>query len=172
MQTNQEELRRTVEAASRKIEELEKSLAETEKRAKSYEEHWSKIYDQSREMREEAQKLQHEYEQLRIQKGGFGFKMLLFSGFCGFMTAAVLCFVYFRLARPVSDREAAFATFVRSHQFNYELQLSRGEFQAVEASLREKANDPAYRIIAPEIAFAEKMVGAAGLYFSEHSSPE
>lgn len=166
MQTNQEELRRMVEEASKQIKALEKSLAETEKRAKSYEEHWSRIYDQSREMREEAHKLQHEYEQLRIQKGGFGFKMLLFSGFCGFLTAAILCFAYIRLARPVSDQEAAFASFARAYQFDYELQLSRGEFQSVEASLHEKANDPAYKIIAPEIAFAEKMVSAAGLYFS------
>lgn len=172
MQTNPEELRRMVEASSKQIETLEKSLAETEKRAKSYEEHWSKIYDQCREMREETQKLQYEYEQLRIQKGGFGFKMLLFSGFCGFLTAAVLCFAYVRLVRPVSGQEAAFAAFAKSHQFDYELQLSRGEFRAVEASLREKANDPAYKIIAPEIAFAEKMVGAAGLYISEYKSPE
>ncbi|MFM7400602.1 MAG: hypothetical protein ACKO4W_06825 [Bacteroidota bacterium] len=172
MQTNPEELRRIVEAASKKIEALEKSLAETEKRAKSYEEHWSKIYDQSREMREEAQKLQHEYEQLRIQKGGFGFKMLLFSGFCGFLTAVVLCFAYVRLARPVSGQEAAFAAFARANQFNYELQLSRGEFQAVEASLREKANDPANKIIAPEIVFAEKMVSAAGLFISEQNRQE
>jgi hypothetical protein len=47
-----------------------------------------------------------------------------------------------------------------------------GEFQAVEASLREKANDPANKIIAPEIAFAEKMVGAAGLFISEQNRQE
>jgi hypothetical protein len=74
--------------------------------------------------------------------------------------------VYVRLLRPVSGHEAAFTEFATENQFNYELQLSRGEFQAVESSLREKANDPAYKIIAPEIAFAEKMVSAAGLYFS------
>jgi DNA repair exonuclease SbcCD ATPase subunit len=170
MQTNPEELRRMVEEATKQIRALEKSLAETEKRAKSYEEHWSQVYDQSREMREEARKLQHEYEQLRIQKGGFGFKMLLFSGFCGFVTAAFLCLVYVRLLRPVSGHEAAFTEFAKAHQFDYELQLSRGEFQAVESSLREKANDPAYKIIAPEIAFAEKMVSAAGLYFSGQRS--
>jgi len=91
MQTNPEELRLMIEAASKQIKALENSLAETEKRAKSYEQHWSQLYDQSRELREEARKLQHEYEQLRIQKGGFGFKMLLFSGFCGFLTAIQQC---------------------------------------------------------------------------------
>lgn len=167
MQTNPEELRRIVEEASAQIKVLEKSLAETEKRAKSYEEHWSRLYDQSRETRAEALKLQQEYEQLRIQKGGFGFKMLLFSGFCGFVTAVIFCFVYVRLGRPISNQEAVFAAFVRAHQFDYELQLSRGEFQAVGLSLREKVNDPAYKIIAPELGFAEKLVGAAGHYISD-----
>lgn len=166
MQTNPEELRLMIEAASKQIKALENSLAETEKRAKSYEQHWSQVYDQSRELREEARKLQHEYEQLRIQKGGFGFKMLLFSGFCGFLMALLLCLVYVRVFRPVSGHEAAFSSFVRLHQFNYELQLSRGEFHAVEESLREKAQDPAYKIVVPEIVFAEKMVSAAGQYVS------
>ena len=92
------------------IRELENILQETEKRAREFQADWSKMFDQNKTLREENHRIQRGYEILRIQKGGFGFKMLLASGIGGFVTALVLCFVYLKF-KPKPDYVATFDRF-------------------------------------------------------------
>ncbi|MBL7828166.1 MAG: hypothetical protein JNJ57_16160 [Saprospiraceae bacterium] len=156
-------LQSLIEAQEQRILALEKQLTETEKKSKSYESDWSKLFDQAKTLREEKQMLQRQYEDLRIQKGGFGFKMLMFSGFAGFVSACILCFVYLKL-KPKPDHVVVFEKFKREQLFNFELQLSRGDFDGVEISLEKLGHTPEYAAIIPHIQFTEKVVGAAKRY--------
>ena len=149
-----------IAAQEKRLVALENILLDTEKRAKKFETEWSNLFDQHKIQREENHKLQHAYETLRIQKGGFGFKMLLASGMGGFVTALVLCFVYLKL-KPKPEYVTTFDRFRRENLFNYELDLSKGNFDAVEASLKNCAGKQEYHSIQPDIYFTQKVVGAA-----------
>ncbi len=153
-------------AAQQRIEELEQQVESTEKRARNYESDWSNLFDQNKTLREENHKIQYGYETLRIQKGGFGFRMLMLSGMGGFVTALLLCFVYVKL-KPKPDYVATFDQFRRENLFDYELSLSKGNFDAVEASLIDCSKKPEFKHIQPEIYFTQKVVGAAKRYCKE-----
>jgi hypothetical protein len=54
-----------------------------------------------------------------------------------------------------------FDRFRRENLFDYELALSNGNFEAVEASLGRCKDKQEYQNIQPEIVFTQKVVGAA-----------
>ncbi len=164
--SNNEKAEQLIAAQQQRIEALEKLVEATEKRAKNFEADWSNLFDQNKALREENHKIQHGYEALRIQKGGFGFRMLMLSGMGGFVTALLLCFVYLKL-KPKPDYVATFEQFRRENLFNYELSLSKGDFEAVEASLEECSKKAEYKPVQAEIYFAQKVVGAAKRYCKE-----
>lgn len=105
-------------------------------------------------------KLQDNYEQLRVRKGGFGFKMLGMTGFAATVGAVVLCWLYVQL-KPRADHPALFADFRGQYQFNVEYALGRQDYQTAHRLLEEAQQNPSYRPIVPEIEFAEKLVKAA-----------
>ncbi|MBP6826416.1 MAG: hypothetical protein KA165_07645 [Saprospiraceae bacterium] len=139
---------------------LEHNLAEAGKNAQKYKDEWSSLYDQHKELRDTHHRLQHDYEILRLQKGGFGFKMLILSGFAGFLLAVVPCFAYLKL-KPKDSHLIAFREFQRENLFNYELAISRGQFEDVEKSLKLNMERPEYQLIVPEIEFSKNLVEAA-----------
>ena len=161
--SNNEKREQLITAQEKRIEELEKMQETAEKRANSFEADWSTLFDQNKTLREENHRIQQGYETLRIQKGGFGFKMLLASGLGGFVTALLLCFVYIKL-KPKPDYVATFAEFRRENLFNYELNLSKGDFDAVEVSLQDCIKREEYLPVQAEIHFTQKIVGAAKRY--------
>lgn len=88
---------------------------------------------QVRTLKREAHTLQQDYESLRLQKGGFGFKMLLLSGFFGFVFGLVACYLFFR---PTDAKAHAFEKFQRDHQFSVEFDLSNGHYGDAEKRIR------------------------------------
>jgi hypothetical protein len=150
--SNNEDAERLFAEQKNRIEALEQAFTALEHRAKKYEDDWSALYDQNRDLREENHRLQHDYEKLRIQKGGFGFKMLLLSGLGGFITALLLSFVYLRL-RPKSPEVVAFRQFQKENLFNYELAITQGRFEDVEKSLEISLQQPEYKPIESQISF-------------------
>jgi hypothetical protein len=155
---NQEQL---LAEQKKRIEALEQAFAGLERHALRYEEQWSALFDQNKELREENHRLQRNYEALRVQKGGFGFKMLLFSGAGGFFTALLLCFIYLKI-KPKEPHVAAFRQFQRENLFNYELALSKGQFGEVEKSLQSNLGRSEFQMIDEEIELIQKLVRAAG----------
>lgn len=150
---------------------LQAQLKEAEYKAQKYAQEIEKLRQQyaddlfaerqtGKRLHEERLLLQHDYERLRVQKGGFGLKAMALSGFGGFFTALVLCILYL-LLRPSDDHTATFARFRDANQFRYELAISEGRFEEVEKGLQESAELPENKLIRPEIEFARKMVGAA-----------
>lgn len=142
------------------VESLQETLAETALRAKRFEEGWSSLFDQNKVLREENHELQQSYETLRIQKGGFGFKTLLLSGLGGFITALLLCFVYIKL-KPKDPHLAALHHFRRAHLFEYELALSKKQFNEVKLSLENELHNPDNQPIIVEIEMLRELIEAA-----------
>lgn len=138
---------------------LEQAYAALEQRAQKYEQEWSAQYDRNKELRDENHRLQHDYEILRIQKGGFGFKMLMLSGLSGFIIALILCFIYLKL-RPKEPHVAAFRQFQQENLINFELAISKGHFGEVEQTLKNSLDRPEYRPIEHQIVFMKEMMEA------------
>ena len=147
------------EDARERLLALEQAYAALEQRAQKYENEWSAQYDRNKELREENLRLQHDYETLRIQKGGFGFKMLMLSGFSGFVIALILCFVYLKL-RPKEQHVVAFRQFQRENLINFELAISKGQFGEVEQTLERSLERPEYQPIEHQIVFMKEMMEA------------
>jgi hypothetical protein len=155
-----------------RIAGLEKSLHTAQDAAQKYKQELEKLRlqyaddlfaerQQGKQLRDERFQMQHDYEQLRVQKGGFGMKMLTLSGFLGFLSGLLLCAVYIVFFRPKSDHTAAFEQFRNAHLFNYERAISEGKFEEVEQDLQQNMEIPENNIIRPELEFAKKIVGAA-----------
>ncbi|MFN0035011.1 MAG: hypothetical protein ACKVUS_08095 [Saprospiraceae bacterium] len=157
---NNETLQGLTPEQKKHLESLQHALAAAEQRGQRFEENWSSLYDQNKALREENRHIQQGYETLRIQKGGFGFKMLLLSGLGGFVTALVLCFVYLKL-KPKDPHTVALANFRRAHLFEYELALSKKQFEEVAFSLENELKKPENQAIRPEIEMLRELVEAA-----------
>jgi len=154
-----------------RISALEAALREAENKAQKYAQEIEKLRQQyaddlfaerqlAKRLHEDRHQLQLDYEQLRVQKGGFGLKAMALFGFGGFLSALVLCILYL-LIRPKDDHTATFTRFRDANQFRYELAISEGRFEDVEKNLLQNQNLPENKLIQPEIEFARKMVGAA-----------
>lgn len=142
------------------VESLQHALADSELRGRRFETGWSDLFDQNKTLREENHQIQQGYENLRIQKGGFGFKMLMLSGLGGFVTALLLCFVYLKL-KPKDPHLTALHNFRRAHLFEYELALSKKQFDEVKMSLEKELHNPENQAIKIEIEMMRELVEAA-----------
>ena len=88
--------------------------------------------------------------------------MLLLSGLGGFVTALVLCFVYLKL-KPKDLHTAALDNFRRQHLFEYELALSKKQFEEVKISLEKEIVSPENQPIKSEIEILRELIEAADL---------
>lgn len=168
METNPENnpsKREVLEQLLAGVTALESALAEAENRAQKYAreaESLRQAHEQQAVAMEKigdtARRLQHDYETLRIQKGGFGFKMLIISGFAGLVFGFAVHWLFFR---PRNDHAEAFAHFRNANMFNYEVAISQGRLGEVEKALKADEEKPENAVIQPEIEFARKLVGAA-----------
>lgn len=142
------------------FESMQQALSEAKQRSQRFEESWSALFDQNKTLREENHRIQQGYENLRIQKGGFGFKMLLLSGLGGFVTALILSFVYLKL-KPKDPHTTALANFRREHLFEYELALSKKQFEEVRLSLEHELKSPDYLPIKTDLEILRELMEAA-----------
>jgi len=155
---NNESLEGLVAEQQKRIAALERAFAEAEHRAQKHlqeRDHW---HEQHWEAHQEGRRLQHDYESLRLQKGGFGFKTLLAVGFSAALFGLVGCYLFFRLK---NDPVKTFHRFTREHQFQFEYALSHGQFEEVENALRRSVEQPEFQAIRPHIEFNKKIVEAA-----------
>lgn len=137
---------------------VEKAFMEAENRAQKYVQEHKKLSELQHLHQNSFNRLQEDYESLRVQKGGFGFKMLLASGMAGTVAGAVLCFLFFR---PTDRRARTMEHFRRDHLFSIEYALSEGRFDQVEKKLHDQGDLPQYQLIYPEIEMLRKVVTAS-----------
>ncbi|MCS7036383.1 MAG: hypothetical protein NZM41_06930 [Saprospiraceae bacterium] len=115
----------------------------------------------TRQLREDRHRIQQDYERLRVQKGGFGLKMLLLSGFSGFMSALLLCAIYVWFLKPAPNYVADMTRFREAHQLTLERALSEGRFDEVEQALEKSIQEPQNSTIRPGLEFARKLLDDA-----------
>ncbi len=81
----------------------------------------------------------------------------MLAGFMGTMVALAACFLYLKL-KPKDPHTVAFEHFQREHLFQYELAISKGQFDIVEQSLRTELENPDNQVIKPELVFIRQLV--------------
>ncbi|MFN0015942.1 MAG: hypothetical protein ACKVU2_15470 [Saprospiraceae bacterium] len=155
-----------------RIAQLERDLQAAQGAAQKYKQDLEKLRLQyaddlyaerqiGKQLRTESHRILHDYERLRVQKGGFGLKMLLFSGFGGFLSGIILLGVYMVFLRPKAEHLSTFERFRDTNQFNYERAISQGRFGEVEQDLQQNLDLPENAVIRPQVDFMKKIVGAA-----------
>ncbi len=144
--------------ARERLTALERAFADAEHRAQKYVQERDQAQAQSKTLQEETHALQHDYASLRLQKGGFGFKSLLFVGMIGTIVGLLVCYLFIR---PKNLETETFRQFREQNQFNIELAISKGEFAQADSILNNSLHQPLNQPIKPEIEFARKIAGAA-----------
>ncbi len=99
-----------------------------------------------------------DYNALRQQKGGFGFRSLAVCAFAGLLVGAGLVWL---LARPKAPQSVVFQQFKNQNQFNLEYAIGQGDFAKVETTLKNSAENKDFSAIQPELDFFRKLIGAA-----------
>ncbi len=113
---------------------------------------------QIQQLTETIRQMQGGYENLRRQKGGFG---MLSMTLC-FLASTLFGFVLHKLFFAKSDPQAVvFENFRNAHQFDFEYQISQGQFDKVETTLKNSLEKNEYQGIKSELEFFKKIMGAA-----------
>ena len=155
-----------------RIAKLENEVQATKKTAEKYEADLKNLRQQYaddlyterqlvRELQQECKSLQHDYNQLRVQKGGFGLKVLMLTGMLGTLVGILTVALYFVLLQPKSNQQVVFEEYRDANLFNYERAISQGDFEQVERDMAMNMERKEYQLINSEIEFAKKLVGAA-----------
>ena len=113
------------------------------------------------ELEREVHQWQHDYEQLRIQKGGFGFKMLLASGLLATLVGMAAGWLLFRQR---DSNAVLFESFNKAAGFNVEYNLSHQQYDQARKIIREFQSNSVYQPILPELALIDNMIQAVQLH--------
>lgn len=109
------------------------------------------------ELQQSAQQWREHYEQLRIQKGGFGLKALAATGLAGL----VLGLLVYRIFFYHPDAHArAFDQFRKDAGFQVEYSLNQRQIDKANAILQQQMARSEYAPIHEELDFMSSMVGA------------
>jgi hypothetical protein len=113
----------------------------------------------TQQLQQEIQRWQDDYESLRLQKGGFGFKAILASGTLATVVGLLLGWFLFR---PVSSTGIAFAEFRRQAGFPLEYALSQHQYSEANRIIKEQLQHNSNSGIKAELEFVADLVHAAG----------
>lgn len=141
-----------------RIAALEKAFVEAESRNKKWAASAAQGQERLQHLQGELRAIQGDYENLRVQKGGFGFKTLLASGFVGTLVGLVVCFLFFR---PTDHRAKAYRDFQRQQLFKLEYAISEGRFDDAVKALSESLDQPENALIQEELESLRKITAAA-----------
>lgn len=156
--------------AEQNIHEFFKRLiADRDQRIARLENELAAAGQQSRDLHQTVQQLRDDYQALRQQKGGFGFKMLLI---CGFFSAVAGFGLHWLVSRTGGEPSRVFQKFKDETQFNIEYDISQGNFEKVENTLKNSLEKYEYAPIQPELEFFRKIMGATRRKFSDTILPE
>lgn len=158
MDTDEKDLRNALEVTE---QQAQKYAADLENLRIKYAEDIFAARQAQKKLQEHHHELQSDYENLRLRKGGFGFKTLLIVGGIATIMAVAMCWIYLRL-RPKPEHVTAFAEFRQQHQFSIEYALSHREYGEAEKIVEEVRQQDHYKVIDTETQFALKLIRAAG----------
>ena len=108
-------------------------------------------------LEQEVQQWQHDYEQLRIQKGGFGFKTILASGIAATVVGMALGWLFFQQKDP---NAVLFSQFNKAAGFNLEYNLSHQQYDEAQKTVADYHNNKIYAPIQPELQLIGNLIKA------------
>lgn len=146
------------EELQRRLSALEKAFAAAEHRAQKYARENENLTNARQELQKELHQIQDDYESLRLQKGGFGFKTMLATGFAATLAGMLICYVLFR---PKDEHVVSFEHFRHETQFNVEYAIGQGNFVQAEEILKSSLEKPENQLVKPEIQMMYKLVSAS-----------
>lgn len=115
------------------------------------------INDRLEATEQEVQRWRSDYERLRIQKGGFGFKMLILTGFTALLFGLGAGWWFFR---PKESNSTLFQRFSQAYGFQLEYQMAQKQYEAAERGLAVYRHDPVFAPILPELELINNLVRA------------
>jgi hypothetical protein len=148
----------TLQECQQRLRALETAFATAETKAQKYAREQEVLQLQLQSREKELHLIQADYESLRLQKGGFGFKAMLASGMAATLVGAMLCYLFFR---PQSQHASTFEHFRRENQFQIEYAIGQGDFVKAEEYLKASIEKPEYQRIKPEIELVYKVISAS-----------
>ena len=162
----------TPEALQERLKSLEEGIAALRARAQKYDgfrqefknlrqKYADDLFEERKQVtywHEQALRWQQDYEQLRIQKGGFGFHTLSAVVLAAMLFTGLTMYVFLKWT---DGRKAAFEAFRRDQLFKIEFALSHGEYEQAKEALRHSLQNPEYELAYPQIQVIEAVVLAA-----------
>jgi len=113
---------------------------------------------QSSHWHEQSIQWQHDYEQLRIQKGGFGFHTMSTVVIAVVIVTILMTYAFMKLT---DGRKAAHEAFRREQLFKIEFALSQGNYQEARDILQHSLQNPEYELAYPQIEMLQEAVHAS-----------
>ena len=107
---------------------------------------------------EQSLRWQHDYEQLRIQKGGFGFHTLSAVVIVVIILTAVMTYGFLKLS---DSRKSAEEAFRREQLFKIEYALSHGQYEQARAIIDRSLENPEYEPAYHQIHMIQELIHAA-----------
>jgi cytochrome c-type biogenesis protein CcmH/NrfG len=162
----------TPEALRGRLQALEEAITTLKARAQKYDgfrqelenlrqKYADDLFEERKQVsywHEQALRWQQDYEQLRIQKGGFGFHTLSAVVLAAMLLTGLAMYLFLKWT---DGRNAAFEAFRREQLFKIEFALSHGEYEQAKEALRQSLQNPEYRLAYPQIHLLEEVVLAA-----------
>jgi hypothetical protein len=124
----------------------------------------SAYQQQSGTLKQEIQQWQSDYEHLRVQKGGFGFKALAAAATAGILVGLALGWLIWSHKDP---QTIVFQQFMQQSGFQTEYAVRQRQFDEAARIIRTQSALGAYESIRPQLDFMANLVASAQLGFTE-----
>ena len=150
----QADLQRTVERLTHAVDQnvlLQQQVEEHQAAART-------LSSKSKGLESEIHRWQHDYQQLRIQKGGFGFKALAAVSIATLLVGIALGWLLFKQKQPDS---VVFDKFNQAAGFSLEYHVAHKEYPEAERLISKFRHDPYYSTILPQLDLLLHLVQAA-----------
>jgi hypothetical protein len=155
-----------------RLQTLEGELSDLKLRAQKYDDfrqelenlrqkYADDLYEERKQVahwHEQALRWQQDYEQLRIQKGGFGFHTLSTVVVVVIILTAVTTYGFLKWTDGRKHAEEAFR---REQLFKIEYALSHGQYEQARDILQRSLQNPEYELAHPQIHMIQEVVLAA-----------
>jgi hypothetical protein len=153
-----EHLQKELEALADQAQKYESMRQELESLRQEYVAYINSYQRRAQGLQQTIHRWQQDYEQLRLQKGGFGFKALIASSLVAALTGLAISWLYFR----ASDKHLeTFLRFRTAAGFHIEYAVGQRQFEGAEKMLQEQISNGKNDLIQPELEYIGGLIGSA-----------
>ena len=165
------DLENTIQQLQERLQRLESARDANENQSQNYEALSSELQQlkqkyaddlyaerqQTKEWHDRARNWQRDYEQLRLQKGGFGIRSMTAFIIGAFFAGLLICYLLLKLT---DQRSAELHRFKHNELFKIELALSQGRSDEAFSIIQNSLKNPEYEHIREDIEMLELAINA------------